>query len=188
MHAMSIPDKIIKAKLVRAAIQANATVFTNATAVLTSFTNAITALETASNSAGDGGKTLTALMRQREREFDQVMQQVANYVENTANGNPAIIILASLDVMPHGSHHSQGFEAKQGESGTVHLRTPAEKGSVYIWEYSGDNATWTEHDTGTRSYTRISGLSPGTRYWFRVARIDKDGRHPFSEAISMIVV
>jgi hypothetical protein len=57
-----------------------------------------------------------------------------------------------------------------------------------VWEHSTDNTTWNDAGRGTKSSQLVEGLQPGTRYWFRVAIIDKDGQHPFSEAVSLIVV
>ncbi|MCD6066042.1 MAG: hypothetical protein K0S33_868 [Bacteroidetes bacterium] len=162
MHSMSVPNKIIKAKTIRAALQANATVFPGAAALITSLTAAITALETSWTNAEDGGKSLKAMMRQREREFDQVMQLVANYVESTANGNPAIIILSTLDVaQANPGTQTQSFKVKQGESGTVLLRTKSEKGAAYTWEYSVDNINWIHAGSGIKSSLLAENLVPG---------------------------
>jgi hypothetical protein len=190
MSNMSIPDKLKRSRVVQSAISANAQVFISAGAELSRLANATTELETAWGDAYDNGKRLKAIMRNKEHDFDVAMTRLAAYVEMIADGNPAIIYLAGMEVRPFkGPSARAAFEAKRGnETGAIVLKARLMKGSVYIWEYSIDEVTWINAGAGTRSRKEIKNLSPGNRYWFRYARIDKDGHHPFSAAVSLIVV
>jgi hypothetical protein len=189
MSRLSVPGKLNKSKMVHAAIGSNTTVFASAAPLLGSLGTAITALETAWTDAQDGGKSLTALMHDREAELDSIMSRVAAYVEGVADGDPAIVHMAGLSIKRSKGATKVSFEVKAGRgSGTIQLRVKAIKGAAYFWEYSIDNATWFDAGSTVQSRTKVDRLNPGTRYWFRYGWVDKDGEHPFSEPITAIVV
>jgi hypothetical protein len=190
MAHMSVPEKLKKSKRVEGAILGNPSVFVSPGTALSDMTNAAAALETAWNNTEDGGKSLTAIMRNKEELFDAAMLQLAIYVELTAAGDPEVIYLAGLDVRPLPATHAQAnFEAKHGNgTGLVQLKTKAVKGVSYDWQYSNDNVNWADAGASLQSRKMLEGLSPGTRYWFRFAVIDKNGQQPWSESVSLIVV
>ncbi|MCD6067652.1 MAG: hypothetical protein K0S33_2478 [Bacteroidetes bacterium] len=190
MARMSVSEKLNKAKRVMNAILTNSNVFTSPGTAVSDLATATTNLENAWNNAEDGGKSLTAIMHDREKIFDAAMIHLAYYVELTANGDPEIIHLAGLDVRPTPNHTGPAsFEAKHGDgNGSINLKVKAVKGASYLWEYSVDNATWVDAGGTKQSRTEINGLTPGSRYWFRYALIDKDGQQPWSEPLSIIVV
>jgi hypothetical protein len=189
MTRMSVSEKLNKAKMVLNAISTNANVFASPGAAVSDLVTATSELETAWNNAQDGGKSLTAIMHDREEVFDAAMNSLATYVEVVANGDPEIIHLAGLDVRPApGRPASVSFEAKHNGSGSIRLKVKAVNEASYHWGYSVDNATWVDAGGTKQSRTVINGLTAGTRYWFRYAIVNKDGQQPWSEPLSIIVV
>lgn len=78
--------------------------FTTPNPPLTSITTAANNLETASIAAIDGGKSKTATMHQKETILDNLLSQLGNYVEATANAAAAaggdaqeVILSAGMD-------------------------------------------------------------------------------------------
>lgn len=193
MQRMSVSEKINMGQMVSHAIAVNNTIFTNPGQVLTDLGNATNALLAAWTNAQDGGKSLVALMHDKEKEFDEAMTRVAHYVEAVANGDESIVHLSTLNVRPVKTSSPSDFKVEVGkEAGQARLRVKAQEGAgAYIWQYSTDpnNAgSWIEAQMSTRSSANISGLSQGVKYWFRFSYVDKAGKHAFSEPVSAIVV
>lgn len=192
MSKLSVPAKINKARLILNAITANAAVFTNPSPSLADIGNSITELETAWQEAEDKAVSKKTAMRDKEAELLKTMNDVANYVEAVADGDESIIHLATLQVKRPPFRVRSEFEVLYGvDSGSVVVRLKAVKRAAYVWQYTKDlssNAVWQEAGTTLTSKTTISGLTPGVNYWFRVAIIDKAGRHEFNAPISLMVV
>jgi len=120
------------------------------------------------------------------------------YVETTANANNAddevaiaIILSAGMDVKKQGAINIPILSVKQGEeAGSVILRRKAEEGSVYKWQMSLDpftNSSWTDAGKGSLATFEITGLTPVTRYWFRVALITGNVQGEFSDPVTFVV-
>jgi hypothetical protein len=86
LSSLSIPTKIVNAKHVVTAITDNEN-FTAPVPSLESVSSAINDLETAYNMAQGAGPAQTSLMYDKEKVLDNVLSQLANYVEIVANGN-----------------------------------------------------------------------------------------------------
>jgi hypothetical protein len=59
----------------------------------------------------------------------------------------------------------------------------------YVIQISPDPPTatnWTHAGTSTKSNTTVSGLSSGTRYWFRVAAVGASGQSGWSDPATKI--
>ena len=57
----------------------------------------------------------------------------------------------------------------------------------YIWQYSLDQETWTTAKVTLKAKAMIEGLTPGKRYYFRVAAVLKDEQGPWKGPINIIV-
>ncbi|MBP7497931.1 MAG: hypothetical protein KA792_09740 [Bacteroidales bacterium] len=63
---------------------------------LADITTAINELETAYNNSLDGSRTSKAILREKVRNFDRVISNLANYVENIAGGDEVILMSSGM--------------------------------------------------------------------------------------------
>ena len=70
--------------------------------------------------------------------------------------------------------------------GRVKLRTRAEGRAGYLWEYSLDQENYIQANITVQATTVINGLTPGERYYFRVAVV-KEEQGPWQGPINIIV-
>ncbi len=86
---------------------------------------------------------------------------------------------------------ASSFSAVQGlQSGSVDVSSPS-GGAAYIWEYTADpivENNWLIAATTTQSGFTINGLTPGLKYWFRVALVTSAGQQPFCNPVMVHVV
>lgn len=180
MSNMSIPEKINKAQQVYDNMFANPTDFPTPGSLLTDLQGAIVALRTASANAADGGKTLTAIMHDKETDLIDAMRQVAAYVEKLTKADAGKAHKAGLELRDPNTRQTPGFEAKAGSTpGSVRLYTRAQRGMFYKWQYtltSPTTGTWVDALAGKVSRVLLTGIAPGF-YWFRVVLVDETGEH-----------
>ena len=85
----------------------------------------------------------------------------------------------------------QSFVATTGDSdGEIDLSWSSVNGAQsYIIELSlqaPPNASWTHIQTVTKSSHTVTGLTSGTRYWFRVAAVSAGGQSGWSDISTRI--
>jgi hypothetical protein len=154
------------------------------------------ALRVAYDAAQKGGKEETLLMHQAEDEWDDVMRKEANYVDRIADGDGAIILNAGFNLAKQRTPAKRAeFTAHQGDkSGTAQLRRLAVEGATaYIWQYCKDpvpmdESAWITANTTAQSTAIISGLTPLTRYWFRVAAVTRQGTTDYTGPLLLAIV
>jgi hypothetical protein len=164
--------------------------FTTPLPSLASITAAANALETAFNNAQGGNSTLTSLMHDKEAVLDNLLSQLANYVEIVANGVDTIILSAGMKVKgKRGVMTSKYFARLSDHPGEIILRAPADtsKRASYLWELSTDRNNWALAGVSTKTTFTVRNLNSGTRYFFRVAAVNKLGQGAFSDPISIVV-
>lgn len=189
MSTLSVPDKINKALTIVANITANPTVFTTPNPALATISAAITNLQTAWNNAQDGGKTLTAIMHDKEGDLMKLMNDLAHYVEGIANYDESIVHLAGMDVKKKNIIPTVTFDAKPTKNaGEIRVRTKYIKYTFFKWQYSNDGITWLDFKTTSTSKVIINGLTSAVKYWFRVALIDVNGEHEFNSPINCVAL
>ena len=193
----SVPNKIEFARSVVLQMTGNPH-FITPNPALASIDSAANDLETAYVKAQNGGPQDTADMRAKEEALDLLLTAEGGYVETTANANSAddevaiaIILSAGMDVKRTGSVNIPILSVKQGDKpGSVKLRRKAEEGSVYKWQMSADSFTksgLTDAGEGSLATFEITGLTPVTRYWFRVALITGNVQGEFSDPVTFVV-
>lgn len=154
-------------------------------------------LQSRSVAALSGGKEATALLHQAIQDWDDTMRKEANYVNRIADGDGAVILSGgfSLAKQPAPSSRPE-FSVEQGEkSGTVALRHQAIEGAKsYIWQYcvgetpAADENDWKLGTVTTKASAELTGLTPLTKYWFRVAAVTVDGTGAFSTPLMLTVI
>jgi hypothetical protein len=180
MSRLTVPEKINKAQMVHDKIFANPTSFPAPGNLLTDLLGAIVALRTAYANAADGGKTLIALMRNKESDLLDVMRQVGAYVEKFTRADAGRAAEAGLEVRQTANREMPEFDAKRGpDPGSVSLRARARRGVLYKWQYSLGTATtlnWVDALASHVSHVVVNGLVPNF-YWFRVVQVDEGGEY-----------
>jgi hypothetical protein len=190
---MTTSEKIEAARQFVTSMTGNAN-FTTPFPSLTTVTNAANALEVAYNNAKVGGPEQTALMYDREEALDKELVQLGSYVEYIANGNEAIILSANMNVKKKGQGQPFVLKVTNGaDTGEVIITCPSIPGAAYKWQIkqnplnTTDDSGWNDLKTITIAKTTVSGLSPGAKYWFRVATIIKENAGDWSDPVSIIV-
>jgi hypothetical protein len=118
--------------------------------------------------------------------------QLASYVEAVAGDDLVLIQSAGMGVrgpaISTGETPTQpaALAATAGDrDGEIDLTWEAIIGTKsYVMERSPDPPTetsWTHAGVSTKSRATISGLTSGTRYWFRVAAINANGQSGWSD-------
>jgi len=153
-------------------------------------------VQSRSVAALSGGKESTLLLHQAIDEWDDAMRKEANYVNRIADGDGAIILSAGFNLAkPNTPGQRAEFTAENGaHSGTALLHHIAIEGAKsYIWQYSigetpANETGWTIGAVTTKANAELTGLTPMTKYWFRVAAVTIDGTTAYSQPILLVVV
>lgn len=153
-------------------------------------------MRTTYGAAQRGGREETILMHQAEDEWDDVMRKEAYYVDRIADGDGAIILNAGFNTTRQRNPIQRAeFSVWQGDkSGSVQMRRLSVEGATaYIWQYckdpiSMDESAWITGNTTVRSTAIIGGLTPLTRYWFRVAAVTRQGTTDYTGPVLLAVV
>lgn len=156
----------------------------------------VNALETSQIAAEGGGKDETALMYAKEDVLDRDLTNLGAYVQMVANNNSAlaeaIVISAGMDVKTSASHLPQEFSVvNTGVSGQLKLTSAVVKLASYIWQMCtdpGNESNWQTIKTTKQSKFIKDGLTSGTRYYFRVAVVDKAGQGGWSNVLNSLVL
>ena len=193
LSQQNVPTKIENARHYVTAITGNAN-FATPVPALANITTAVDELEVAYNAALAGGKALTAVMRDKEAQLDNLVTLLSHYVSATANGSDTIILSAGMNVKASsGGRRIAGFVVKQGAMpGQLKLRTDYLKGHAFIFQMvenavPDENAettpedTWKQIGVSPRASFVIENLEPGKKYWFRVASVGTEGQNAWSE-------
>jgi hypothetical protein len=153
-------------------------------------------LKNRSLAALDGGKEATAQLRHAISEWDETLRKMARYVDRIADGDGAVILSAGFNLAKQTSPGQRPeFSVELGEkSGSVSLRHQAIDGAKsYVWQlYTGDNPAdesgWTVAQVTTKASVELTGLTPLTKYWFRVAAVTTDGTTAYCPPLSQVVI
>jgi hypothetical protein len=153
-------------------------------------------LESRFEASQKGGREETKLMHQAEDEWDEVMRKTALYVDRIADGDGALILNAGFNLAKQRApgQRAEFVTENDDKPGTVLLRRTAVDGATaYIWQYSkeplpADDSEWTTGATTAKASAVIAGLTPLTRYWFRVAAVTRQGTSAYTGPVMHAVV
>jgi hypothetical protein len=133
----------------------------------------------------------------RDELLDQVklaVESLANQVQAAADANPsqasAIIVGCGFHIAGAAVRTKKEVSAKApAAGGTAVLDVLAVVGAIcYFWQMSLDKTTWTDCLPTKGSKTTITGLTSGTKYYFRFRCLIKDGYTPWSVTFSVDVL
>ncbi|MEI8272906.1 MAG: fibronectin type III domain-containing protein [Paludibacter sp.] len=148
-------------------------------------------LETRNVAALNGGKEATALLHQTEEDWANKMRLMARYVDRIADGDSAIILGAGFNLAKQPTPAARPeFSVEQGEkSGSVILQRKRVDGArSYIWQQSIDGNEWITTQTTAQASVELTGLTPLTKYWFRVAAVTITGTSDFNDPVTQVVI
>jgi hypothetical protein len=148
-------------------------------------------LETRNVAALNGGKEATALLHQAEEDWVNKMRLTARFVDRIADGDSAIILSAGFNLAKQPTPAVRPeFSVELGEkSGSVLLHRQRVVGArSYIWQQSTDGNNWESAQVTTQASVELTGLTPLTKYWFRVAAVTIDGTGSFCDPIMQVVI
>lgn len=163
---------------------------------LTDAKTSIDILEASYLASRDGSHTAISAMHDNETATDTLFYKLAAYVEKVAEGDATKILSSGFHEsrQPTPPQKPQLAAGDGANTGSVKLTAKAvDRAGAYIWQSAKDNLPVAESDwvlvaTGTRSYYEITGLTVGSKYYFRVAAVTPDGTTDFSAPVSKVVV
>lgn len=215
LKSYSASEKVELARSIVTAMTGNVN-FTAPNPALNVVASAATDLDNALQAAQDNGKTQKALARAAETTLDNLLTQLALYVEITANNDDAKVLSAGISVK-HSSTTPQLPAAPLGvtasnttNEGEITISWKRVKNAhAYVIELSDDVAatttsantpvisaaaaarvfiSWSFADVVTKSRCIISNLASGTKYAFRVYAVGSAGKGNRSAAVVVKVL
>jgi hypothetical protein len=155
-------------------------------------------LKSVANEISTGKPVETSSITTKSRELESMISLLLSYVYKASGGDPRKYLkIRHLRESKKGKRQKRSFTVKQGpNAGDVILRGPLVGGTI-LWQMCPDALlpstgaeeadTWETVGETTRMEYLVRGLESGTRVWFRMARVDKFGKGPFSPPASIIV-
>lgn len=184
-HRRPVSDKLIKCSYIIDQMTANVATFATPNPTLADVEAAKDDLGAKAVAAEAGGHALTYAKNEAEKVLDQLMSQLASYVQNTSGGDASIILLSGMDVRKEPSpvpppEQVQNLDAYPTRTqGLVQLTWDTLGNGYYyqveIWEEDdAGNGFWNKITVSSKSKYTVSDLTTGTVYRFRVAGIGRD--------------
>ena len=141
--------------------------------------------------ASDGGHTAVSAMHDQEAVVDDIFRDIADYVNRKAAGDETKILSSGFHVsnQPVTPQKAALAVVDGPHSGSVKLVAKAvDRAGAYIWQYSLDGIEWVVGGNSTGSTFILNGLTPATKYYFRVAAITPEGTTDFTAPVMKVVV
>lgn len=191
----SVAHKIEMGRNVETQMRTHA-IFANADVPLDEIKAITDNLEKCNVASISGGKESTALLHQAEDNWDKKMRLEALCVDRIADGDSAVILSAGFGLAKQPTPVTRPeLSVELGEkSGSVLLRRKRAEGArSYIWQYyigenPGADANWVNAQVTPQASIEINGLTPLTKYWFRVAVVTIDGTSDFGTPVMQVVI
>lgn len=157
---------------------------------------AVDKLEESYLASKDGGRTAIALMHDQEAAADTIFRKLAGYVDRISDSEEAKMLGSGFSISRQpASIQKATLSVEDGDkSGCVKLVAKAvDKAGAYIWQYAKDvppavDSEWIHAGTGTRSYFDLDGLTPVSRYFFRMAAVTPEGTSDFCPPVAKVVI
>jgi Fibronectin type III domain len=193
LRNLPVTAKVAKGRQILTAMTNNAS-FPTPTPSLADLTSALDDLEKAFGlvqAAKSEVTTRVVSQENAETRLDNILTQLAGYVESVAGRDDTLITSAGMETKaarstPTIPTEPQAVSATAGRhEGEIFLSWKAVSNArSYTIESSLDPATstsWTHVGIATSATKTIGSLKSGTRYWFRVAAVGAGGQSGWSE-------
>lgn len=197
LSTLSIPQKLAKAQQIVTALTGNGS-FATPSPALANITAAVAALNTAyaeSQAARQTAKEKTSAQNQKEDALDQLLTQLAAYVESVAGNDEQKILSAGMDTRAAAvvgtdppSQPQALAPTASDHDGEIDLSwEPSTGAKSYVIDQSPVTASsWIHGGVSTKSSYTAKSLTSGTRYWFRVAAVNNNGQSGWSDPATKI--
>ncbi len=138
----------------------------------------------------EAAKAATAFKNQKRKALEDILNDLAAYVDRKAKGDEAKILSANMpvrdDAVPIGElPPPANLNASYGDHpGEVDLNWDPVKGvRLYEaeWRLHDGPMEWTRFDGSSASSMTVTGLQPGLEYAFRVRAVGAAGASPWSD-------
>lgn len=197
IRGLGVTELVAKARHIAVSLTGNPK-FTNSQAIVTQINAAADAAETGhadAQTARQISLTKTNIARDLAEALEGVLRQAAGYIESVAGDDESTILSAGVNIRTPPPAHSTGhtiaptgLSASPGDhEGEIHLTWDrVENARSYAIERSPDPLTatsWAHEAVSAKTSATISGLSSGTRYWFRVAAVTSAGQSGWSNPV-----
>src|SRR5690349_10120608 len=190
---LTVPEKVAKGRQIVTAMTNN-TSFPNPTPALADVTARLDELDKAFGSVQAAKSEVSTRVVSQENaqgEVDQILTQLAGYVESVAGRDDTLITSVGMETKAFrstptipGEPQSAGAVAGTHEGVILLSWKPVPNAKSYTIESSTDPATptsWIHVAIATSAAKSITNLKSGTRYWFRVAAVGAGGQSGWSE-------
>ncbi|MGA9774056.1 MAG: fibronectin type III domain-containing protein [Blastocatellia bacterium] len=200
LRSLSPTEKTVKARQIISSLMGNPD-FTTPHPPLTQITASADALDVAFadvQTAKQNVLTKNSILRESSDTLDGQLRQLAAYIESVSGDDESKILSAGVgvkNVVTSGIGTPltapAGLSAAEGDhDGEIDLNWDKVKNAKsYVIERSSDPPTatsWVHETVSLKSSTTISGLTSGTRYWFRVAAVVTVGQTGWSDPSTKI--
>lgn len=195
---LSATELVAKARQIGAALTGNPHFATPPVTQITAAADELEAAHATAQAARQTALTQTNILNEKIDALVATLRQAAGYIESVAGDDETKILSAGVHVKSTAASTSTGdivapagLSASAGDhEGEIDLIWDKVKGAKsYVLERSPDPPTaisWAHEAVSTRSSATASGLTSGTRYWFRVAAVTSAGQSGWSDpAIKM---
>lgn len=196
LNSLSIPDKIQFGRQIVLAMTDNSN-FPTPNPTLAALLDSSETLEDSYNealAARQAAKAKTSVQDDDGANFDLVLMQLANYVENASNGDKAKIESAGFSLRnppsPIGALPApEDLQAVPSQhAGTADVSWNAVRGAkAYCIERAVDaqELDWGVIGMSTKKEASLNSMVSGRRYWFRVAAIGAAGQSAYSDPVPL---
>lgn len=206
----SVSKKLIKARLVRQSMAAEAVLFPSPNPPLQEIADKADELEAAEAEAEQGGTDRTIVRDARLAELKVLMLREVLYVQLVTNGVPELVALSGLDTQddptkwPKPEVVTEFLAVPGGNSGTVLLtmKPPKYKRMFVIERYVEDavkpadpsapaptptvGGRWEKIAVQGKQKYLVQGLVSGSMYRFRVAAVNAAGMGDYSPELACV--
>lgn len=147
---------------------------------------------------GNGSKMDTVIKQNFRTEVEDLLRQLAGYVEQTSNGEADVVLSSGFDI-----HKKKASVGQLAKASGLSIKPGSNRGSLmvmcdvvdrarfYEFQYTAAPATpdsqWMK-ETSTKRKLLIEGLTSGTEYVFRVAGAGSDQGRCWSDELSSYVL
>ena len=214
---LTTAEKLLKSRTIVANMTGNANFPTIPPNIdLAVITASIDNLEAAAQKADKGGTDKTLIKNIAEDELNDLMSQLADYVQSASAGDPVIIASSGMDIKSSatppqllgavtgpaanvagnpGEINVSWDRLEGAKSYVVEMLVTIKDGTV-VTPLPGDDSAvitesesgteWMRIDTVTKSKLLVQGLQTGVVYSFRIAGINGAGQGDYSQTVSSV--
>ena len=196
LNSLSVPDKIQFGRQIVLAMTANPN-FPTPSPTLAALLDGSERLEDSYNealAARQAAKAKTSVQEDEAANFDLVLMQLANYVENASDGDKAKIESAGFSLRnppsPIGAlpapEDLQVLPSQHAGTADVAWK-PVRGAKAYCIERAADAPAldWGMIGTSTKKEASLNSMVSGQKYWFRVAAIGAAGQSAYSDPVPL---